>query len=268
MNRDLPMNTEQLTQELRLVAEAPFARTPECPDEFELTAAAAGTLPAALRERLSPHFATCDYCLARLGELVRLQRSATSETGAGRAPDLVPDLVPSLVLARAAKFGRVAPRREWKHRVRPHYWATAAVVALVFALVLDRPWLAPPSGEEPVGATAWDAPGSVRRIDPDAILPRIIWPTAGSTLDEGDTPVRWTPIVGTLYYDLQVLSDDGAVLWRERITEPMAALPDALGLEPDREYFLRVDAYLAESRSVSSPHVVFSVRPRAAEGFR
>ena len=239
------MDEQKLTREMALLSEAGLKRTERCPDEHALAAIAAGTMSNEERERLAPHLAACDYCLARIGELARLDTQT--------APEAVPDLL----LARAAKRGRKRSFTASPTGVRARVWAAAAVLVLGVAVLLDRPWV---DSNNPVP--------EVRRIDPEAVRPQITWPTPGQSIDPQGAAIRWTPVTGSLYYDVQVLSDAGDVLWRGRVDGSTAALPASLELAPGREYFLRVDAYLAEARSISSHHVVFRVQEPNTEGLR
>lgn len=239
------MDDQKLTREIGLLSDAGLERTERCPDEHALAAIAAGTVSNDERERLTPHLAGCDYCLARIGELARMDTQCA------------PEAVPQLLLARAAKLRAKRASTTSGYGARPGVWAAAAVLVLGVAVLLDRPWV---DSRNPTP--------EVRRADPEAIRPQITWPTPGLSIDPQGAAVRWTPVTGSLYYDIQVLSDSGDVLWRGRVDESMAALPESLELAPGQEYFLRVDAYLAEARSISSHHVVFSVRASDAEGLR
>lgn len=239
------MDEQTLTREIGLLSESGLQRTERCPDEHALAAFAAGTLSGEERERLAPHVSACDYCLTRIGELARLDTRT--------APESIPDLL----LARAAKLGAKRISTASPTGVRARVWAAAAVLVLGVAVLLDRPWI---DSNIPVP--------EVRRVDPQAVRPQITWPTAGMSIDPHNAAVRWTQVTGSLYYDVQVLSDAGDVLWRQRVNESTWALPEALDLAPGQEYFLRVDAYLAEARSVSSHHVVFSIQVPDTEGLR
>ena len=241
------MDDQKLTREIGLLSESGLQRTDRCPDEYLLVEFATGSASREKREPLVAHIAACEYCLARIGELARLD--------SGNAAQPISDLL----LARAAKLGTKQSSNAPGFGIRPRVWAAAAVLVLGVAVLLDRPWVrSNPNSPIP----------EVRRIDPEAVRPQITWPTPGMSIDRHDVAFRWTPVSGSLYYDVQVLSDSGDLLWRRRVDESRVALPDTLELTPGSEYFLRVDAYLAEARSVSSQHVVFSIRASDKEGPR
>lgn len=242
------MDEQQLTQEFHLLNDSGLVRTDRCADEYVLAAIAAGTMSGEERDRLILHLSTCDYCLAHISELLRVGDSAAF------AP------VSELLLARAARGSASLVRGAPKVATPVRVWAAAAVLILAVTLLLEHPWNVPAPTGVTGDAAGIEAESAVRRIDPDAMMPRITFPAAGLAIDPHGATVRWTPVSGSLYYDVQVLGDSGEVLWQQRVDENTAVLPSSLVLEPGREYFLRVDAYLAEARSISSHHVVFSVR--------
>lgn len=244
------MDIEGLAQELRLGADSKLMRTQECPDEHDLAAIVEGTLAVEARERIKTHLADCDYCISRIGELVRL----------GTDDELKPP--PDLVLARARRLVAGDRRPSLLQRVSLKQWAAAAVVVLAVAMVLQQPW-APPVEDDALPESApgtVDVPSTVRRVDPDAMRPQITAPLPGSAIKLADAELSWTPISDSVYYEVFILSDSGDVLWQQQITGTSLALRDVPALEPGLEYFARIDAYLAEARRVSSPHVVFTVR--------
>ena len=64
---------------------------------------------------------------------------------------------------------------------------------------------------------------------------------------------------GALFYDVRLVSLEGDLLLRERVEDTRWLLPETLKLEPGEEYFIRIDAYLSDSKFLSSEHVVFQV---------
>jgi hypothetical protein len=246
---DDKMDIAELARELRLGAGNRLMRTSECLDEHERAAMAAGTFAAEVHERFKGHLADCDYCIARIGELARL------------GADVEPDPIPDLLLARARRLAAGKGRQSVLRRVRPAQWAAAAVVVLALAVVMQQPWAPLPEDETMFdGAPAADdSHPAARRIDPDALRPQITAPAPGSAITLEGAEFTWTPIEGGLYYEVFILTDTGDVLWRQRVNGTSLALQAAPPMETGREYFVRVDAYLAEARRVSSPHVVFTV---------
>jgi hypothetical protein len=70
---------------------------------------------------------------------------------------------------------------------------------------------------------------------------------------------RWTEVAGSPYYDVRIVTDDGAVVVRERVAGTTWQPPAQLRLQPGAEYFVHVDAYPSGDKAVSSDHVPFRV---------
>jgi len=208
-------------------------RTPDCPDEYVLAAAVDGSLPAEVREAWVGHFSDCAWCLKTLADLRRIHDKGVVEP------------VPDIAAARARRLVR-------RNRVRYQAprWAAAAILVLALGITLDRHFQSPP---EP-------AFHSQRSIDRDALQPRILQPAAGDTLSLRHPEFAWTPVKGSLYYDIRLVTADGELVSEERVSGTKWDLPKAVSLQPDTQYFVRVDAYLAEGKRVSSRHVPFMTR--------
>ena len=218
-------------------------RTPFCPDEYTVAAYVAGKQEAPDRQGFEQHLASCGYCLALTAGLGRLAESTAHAE------------VSDHVLAEASEAGRPPVRRvvnaSWG-------WAAAAVVVLAFVTVLG-------GGFRGNGApdAAFDA-GSremreLRGLRAGQNGPRIIAPTRGSNIPSEAYTVRWEAVPGSLYYDVRIVDESGFLLWKKRVEETHSALPDSLELASGKLYFVRIDAYLAEARSISSEHVQFTV---------
>jgi len=59
---------------------------------------------------------------------------------------------------------------------------------------------------------------------------------------------RWTTVAGSPYYDVRIVTDDGAVVVRERVTGTAWQLPAQVPLRPGAEYFVHVEAYPSATR--------------------
>jgi hypothetical protein len=79
------------------------------------------------------------------------------------------------------------------------------------------------------------------------------------TIVPGDGTFEWTPVPESLYYQLRIVSDEGDLIWQGRVDGTQWALPSDLPLVPGSEYFVRVDAYLAEAKAVNSDYFLFQV---------
>jgi hypothetical protein len=244
------MEHEKLTKLLRTLPSDAAVRTSKCPDNHELAAMADGRLSAESGERLALHLADCDFCIAQLGVL---KRSHDSEPGYQ---------INEFVLARAGRMSQKNRRSIGHYAPR---WASAA--AIVLAVLLIFRWNSPSlEGLEAKGGSSPDPvpqvvePRQSRNLDLDILKPSVITPANGDTVDPGSLKFHWTAIPGSLYYDVRIVTDGGDVIWQARVDDTELALPEDLQFEPDTDYFFRVDAYLASAKSISSHHVLFTVK--------
>jgi len=67
-------------------------------------------------------------------------------------------------------------------------------------------------------------------------------------------------VPGSLYYDIRLVDAEGFMIWQDRVEDTQRNLPSHLELLSGEQYFVRVDAYLAEAKSVSSRHVQFTIK--------
>jgi len=70
---------------------------------------------------------------------------------------------------------------------------------------------------------------------------------------------RWKEVPGSLFYDIRIVSDDGAQIARQRVWDTQWSLPRETRLQAGNEYFVRVDAFISEGKAISSEHTVFKV---------
>jgi hypothetical protein len=87
----------------------------------------------------------------------------------------------------------------------------------------------------------------------------VLVPGAGGAVDAQRAQFRWTEVAGSPYYEVRIVTDDGAVVIRERVTGTAWQLPSQVQLQPGAEYFVHVDAYPSGDKAVSSDHVPFRV---------
>lgn len=243
------MTEQEVTRLLKTLAVNEAVRAPECPDEHELAAYVDGSLPADTAVKIQHHLAECDFCVRQVGLLSRLR----DETPAHPASEFL--------LARARRLG--AGRRPVMP-VNTCRWATAAVVVLAIALLLN--W-APdflPGGDE-VGLVTGENAGTLpkplqsrnREYQDDA--PRLLTPATSSKVDPRELQISWTETPGSLYYEVRIVSDEGELIWQDQVEGTESGIPESLVLIPGAEYFVRVDAYLASARTLSSNHMPFTV---------
>jgi len=232
-------------------------RQPGCPDDYTLASYIDGGLSERDHGRFEQHLADCGYCMARVGILGRASETET------------PVEVPDLLRARSGKLvnNQVAEniqinRGRWQKAPR---WAVAAVVVLAIG-ALSQMYSFKPNGQEP--ATSIGSPGQpneireTRNMESGTMGPSFLSPLEGMTIIPDGGLFNWTPVQDSLYYQLRIVSDEGDLVWQERVDGTQWALPSGLSLSPGAEYFVRVDAYLAEAKALNSDYVLFRVGER------
>lgn len=235
------LSDEDLERVLRAADLRPRERGPDCPDELHIAAYLDGRVSPAEREAVEVHLADCAHCLALVGLLGR-------EDGPNEAPT-----VPETTLARARKLARPTRTAPVRHAPR---WAAAAValVAVPLLLHLSRPT------DESSELGRESAPRVTRNLPPAPNDLQVLRPAAGSVVDPRDVSIRWSPVAGSAYYDVRIVTEAGAPVVEQRVTGTEWRPDSSLRLEPGSEYYVRVDAYPADGKSVGSVHVPFKVR--------
>jgi len=247
------MNTDELKTLLKQPAET-VERQPGCPDDYTVAAYSDGGLSERDHGRFEYHLADCAYCTERVG-ILGLAREAETTVQ-----------VPELLQARSARLAKAADTKgatvnpaHWRKAPR---WAAAAVVVLAIG-VLSQLYSPNPNVQErslPIETTGQPADiRETRNMDPGEIGPSFLSPLEGMTIIPDDGVFNWTPVRDSLYYQLRIVSDEGDLVWQERVDGTQWALPSGLSLLPGAEYFVRVDAYLAEAKALNSDYVLFRV---------
>lgn len=233
----MPQDTKRLSKLLDLQDQSVGQRSLFCPDDDVIGAYFDMTLEASRRENVTRHLADCRYCRGRLGMLARLEEDDSQH------------VVPQDHMARAKQIADVRPRKPWRSAPA---WAAAAAILLavgIWAVQVQEP------------APTIEAPDArqLRSADPLALEPRILLPIEDALVDPAKFEVRWTPVTGSLHYELYVMSDAGDLLVHERLDETSWSPTAPLPLTPSGEYYLRVEAHLEDATTVSTGHVLFKV---------
>jgi hypothetical protein len=87
----------------------------------------------------------------------------------------------------------------------------------------------------------------------------VLSPAPGESVAADELQFHWTEIPGSRYYEVHIVTDSGERVSDQRVSETEWRPHPKLPLRPGAEYFVRIDAYPSESRSVSSAHVPFSI---------
>jgi len=238
--QDMKMNRDELRNLLKQPVKF-SERNLGCPDDYALASYVEGGLSERDHNNFELHLSDCDFCLERVGLL-------------GRANDTEQvDGVSELLMASSRNLPRDGTHKRNGLRYAPR-WATAALVVLTFGLLLNLE----PSNQDSPELTSPAIPQQ-RSVDPYALLPQVISPADGSTINPTTQQFTWTPIRDSLYYQVRIVSDVGDLVWQERVNGTQWQLPVGISLPGNAEYFVRVDAYLTEAKSFNSDYVVFKV---------
>ncbi len=234
------MTPEDLPSLLSASLAEPSGRGAQCPDEHQIAAYVDGTVATATGGELEAHLADCDYCLALVGLLSREREIAATE------PD------------SNARVARIDEPVQSKPRVGTRsvpQCAAAAVVVMAMAALI-RLTQSPGPTESSVDGSDAPITRSAAATAPGLTL---LSPNPGADVNAGQLTVRWTPVPGTRYYDVRVVTDAGDVIAEEHVGGTEWRLSDPAVLQPGAEYFVHVDAFIADDKTVSSEHVAFRV---------
>lgn len=228
----------------------------KCPTEQQLAEYADQQSIGADRQVIELHLVGCDRCLRQLGFLVR-------NSGAE------PANVPEELLQRAQRLGGRKPRGLFF----PWGWATVATGALAGLLVIfmiggrpgqkvaptqvrgnsaivsqpTAPVILPPAGE--TSADRGTSAGTAQQL--------LLFPQAGQTVAAGDLTFRWNGAANANFYELQVLSDDGDVIWETHTRSSSAKLPASVHLLKSRTYYVRLRIHGSQDKIEESKTVPF-----------
>jgi hypothetical protein len=224
------MDIEQLKTGLR--RDLPPEPGTNCPPDELVATYLEGGLSEDGHRSFEQHLASCDWCLERVGLIGRLasddQAPGIPETALARARNLVPD-------------GQ--RKRFWP---QPRAWAAAAVLLLALSLFLVRPGMITPEPEADPGAPI------VRNVNPNDIGSSVLAAGDGIRIRFQPSALEWTPVAGSLFYRVLVVTDEGDLVWEGQVDDPKWMLPENLTLDRDADYFVRVEAYLSETQAVNS----------------
>jgi hypothetical protein len=219
-------------------------RTAFCPEDQQIAEYFEGELPEAELDRLERHLVDCRFCLARLGMLQRLEQGAA-------APRIPED---ALATAKSMRPATVA-RSKWVVT-----WAAAAVLVVAVG-VLHQLVPVREIGQVELPRIHMTEPSSdlreTRSVDARGMGPRFLSPGKDPGIAPHAGIFRWTSVPNSLYYEVRVVSDAGDLLWRERVEGTEWRLPANLALTPGSEYFVRVDAYLTDAKTLQSDYLLF-----------
>jgi hypothetical protein len=222
--------------------------TDTCPQETEYAGLIDGTLPDEERARLADHLAHCQKCLDLVTCLVRIQ-------------DRPQDQVPQELVAAALKLGsdgqvmRLPARFQWQAALA----AAAGVVLVVGVLFTQYPQITDVFLRSDPSQPSDSDSQSVRVNGRGQDRLSILFPAQGAAIDSSRPEFRWSSVDQSLYYEFQVLSDNGDILWEGRTEETQLQLPPEFNLDRDTSYFVWVRVYLPDGKTIKSKAVAIRV---------
>ena len=229
-----------------------------CPTEQQLAEYADQQAIGPERHAIERHLAHCDKCLRQVGFLVR----------EGSRPT---EVVPEELVAKAIALGKQRARKT----AFPWQWATVAAAA-VAAVLLAMLWTPrfnqptrtfdqqPSTAQPPVIAQTTDPPLLKAETDtrivrghvdvPDS---KLLSPRPGDTVDAQELTLRWQSVPGVLFYEVQVLSDTGDILWETRCHSISIKMPPNVHLIKGKTYYARLRVHTANGSVEQSKPVDF-----------
>ena len=237
-----------------------FLKRDRCPTEQQLAEYVDQQAIGSERHLIERHLAHCDQCLRQVGFLAR-EGSQSAEA------------VPGELFSKAIALGKLRSRQT----VLPWQWTTVATagVGAVLAVLLWFPRSERPtptiddhagSGQSPVVAQSTES--SLPKAGADAEMVRgnavatdskILSPLPGQTVDPRELTIHWQSSAGALFYELQVLSDSGDILWETRSHSTSAKLPNGVHLAKGKTYYVRLRIHTASGSIEQSKPVDFTV---------
>jgi hypothetical protein len=218
-----------------------------CPEDQEIAEYFDGVLPKEELSRLERHLADCRYCLARVGMLGRLDAHHSDRR------------IPGDVLATAKAIAPKVPGRRQKWVPA---WAAAALVVLAVGVLSQLDSTGQRGPESIPSVKSVEQSGNrreTRSANSTVPGPSFLSPVESPATIPTGYFFRWTPVANSRFYQVRIVSDNGDLLWQERVTGTEWKIPAGTQLIAGAEYFVRVEAFLTDTRSLKSEYLPFQV---------
>ncbi len=217
----------------------------ECLDEIRCSRLIDGQLTEPEREAIVEHLANCRNCLDLVAGVMQLQS------------DDVATVPATLVAAALALRPEQQPIQAYsRDRWQTKLAVAASLILVVGALVWQYEGimdLRPTNGS--TQPTIEEGP-DVRISPHDQERLNIISPTDQSNIDPENIDMQWSPVDRSVFYEIQLLTDDGDVVWQGRTEHTSMQLPQDLRFDSAGGYYLWVKAHLSDGKTIKSK-VVF-----------
>lgn len=228
--------------------------TISCPEDQDIARYFDGRLDDSQRVTTQGHVAECAYCQARLGLLGRLESDPgvqpSGRLGGGQVPE-------NLLEAAKQMSGRKKPR--WKNRAP----ALAIAASVLLALTISQtrgPMQAENTAISPLPAQGTGAGDrTLRSIDQPDVQLSLLAPLEGAHVNPRELVIQWAAVPEALFYHLYVMNDAGDLVVNERVEATRWTAPQQQLFDPGTGYFVRIEANLGDTRTLSTGHVHFTV---------
>lgn len=223
-----------------------FLKWKRCPTDQQLAEYADQQAIGAERHKIERHLAHCDNCLRQIGFMVK-------------TASLQGEPVPAATVQRALLLGAQPPRRT----AFPWGWTTVAVGGLAGVLAVVLTWSTRPdvsatsqrqpdsfsepaapgtNPETPVIPDVQDKAGAVRGSN-GAHSQILLFPQPGQTVARNNLTMRWNAQDKASYYEVQILSEEGDIVWETRCATTSTKLPDSVRLVKGKTYYVRLSVH-------------------------
>lgn len=293
-----PNAMDEKTLRRLLRAEGADAEQPGrgCPDAAQLSAYVEHGISEGQRAQVEAHLADCEACLGQVAFLASQPAEPAASVAPGavaRARDLVAlpssPWRPFVLRWRTALAGVacVVLIVVGVLRQGPAVQAPATTPVSDAAAVAPSPSVPEQPAASPLGVDRGDPeraprPGSGRVEGPPAVSRKppagavkpaptvrnsasavrtlsVVSPTESATPARKDLEFRWHAVAGSLYYEIDLVTEDGTSVWHSRVEGTSARPPDGAKLDAGAKYFVWVKAFLSGGETVKSAAVSFHI---------
>jgi hypothetical protein len=212
----------------------------DCPSQQEIAAYADHRLIGPQRHAIEHHLVGCNTCVQQVAFLIRTTQQEAPvpaelmNKAFAVAKQEVRQVYPVWKLAMSAAFLilllTVVSWRLIKHKRAPNNFATETPAPAQTAVVAHNVTPAPKDQEVFRGNDSVESP--------------FLFPSPNQRVDASKLVFRWKPVRRANLYDIEVVTDDGSVIWAERVTASSAALPSEIHLVKEASYFVRLRIHM------------------------
>jgi putative zinc finger protein len=234
-------------------------RASNCPRDQLLAAYADQQLIGNERHLVEEHLTSCDACLGQVAFLVRSESAPPSHT-----PD---DILRTALNHRGSRGSTAGYSWRWL--------ATASAVAVIGGVALVVTWqksqmLASRSNSASRSTEVSSSreiplhPGDqIRddkmRGDDEVSDSTLISPSPNATIDARNVEFRWKARQDASFYEIELVSESGDLIWQGRSNALSMTLPAQIHLESGKGYYVWIRTHMAHGAVEQSRAVRFTV---------